>query len=149
MSGVRYGSWHTLTIESVAWYCYPTPDACKSPEGWCVGHDASAPGREVEVDQSLDHPADCPVPPCCCTVSVEERHDGYPEIDPECEAGRHDACLNRGYRCHVEEGFHEWWSFSDMPTTPGAYRIRGWGSGPDHNGEYDAGIDWEPIGAAS
>ena len=36
-----------------------------------------------------------------------------------------------------------------MPMEPGVYRVSYWGTGPDYNGEYDAGLDVEPITEAA
>jgi len=142
-SGISYGPWHTVRV-TATWYCEPDDgDPCRDPEGFCNGHDADGPGRELERDYEFEHPAECPVPKCCCTWP-----DRYSEIDPECEAGRHDTCLNRGYRCYTEESLFEWGDLYDEGKTAGLYRVRSWGSGPDHNGEYDAGIDWEPVAEA-
>lgn len=145
---LTYGPWHTLTIASAVWYCEkPLHWAlCLDPEGHCHGHETQAPGRTVETDWELEHPADCPIPPCCCRIPAEERYPGF-ETDPECAADHHDNCLNRGPRCYTEENLRDWWDVSDMPTVPGVWRLRVWGSGPDYNGEYDGGIEHEPVSA--
>jgi hypothetical protein len=148
--GVAYSPWHTLCV-TATWYCEPTGDEpCRDPEGHCNGHDREAPGRELELERELDHPQECQVPRCCCPPEGDVRHDWY-EIDPECAAGRHDNCLNRGYRCGTETSLYEWYDVEDLPKVTGVYRVRAWGSGPDHNGEYDAGIECEPavVGGAS
>lgn len=142
--GISYGPWHTVTVEAV-WYCEPgVGDLCRDPEGFCNGHDADAPGRELERDYEIEHPAACPVPVCCCKWP-----EGPSQIDPNCEAGHHEECLNRGYRCFTEDNVHEWGDSYEESKVSGVYRVRSWGSGPDYNGEYDGGIDWEPVEAVS
>ena len=144
MSDVSYGPWHTLRLSDAVWYCdlvrADDPAACV-PQSDCAGHDVPHPGRVLELDREIGHPAECVAPPCCCTWP--ERRGG---IDPNCGHGLHDQCLNRG-RCYTETQVYEWWDIEEMPTTAGDYRVRVWGSGPDYNGEYDGGIDWEPVPA--
>lgn len=140
------GPWHTLTIEAAVWYCEKVDydSLCRDPEGFCGGHDVQAPGRELELDWTLAHPDECPIPECCCTIPAEQRFSDF-QTDPNCAAGDHGGCLNRGPRCYTEENLRDWWDVSDMPEVPGVYRVRVWGDGPDFNGEYDGGIDCEPV----
>ena len=35
--------------------------------------------------------------------------------------------------------------WDDMPTEPGVYVVSCWGTGPDHNGEYDAGLHVDKV----
>lgn len=143
--GVDCGPWHTLKLSDAVWYCdlvrEDDPAACV-PQADCKGHNAPHPGRTVEQDRELEHPAECVPPPCCC----KETDPAWlaEHIDPECLAGRHDDCLNRD-RCWTQRDLFEWWDIEEMPTAAGVYRVRAWGSGPDYAGEYDAGIDWEPV----
>lgn len=143
-----YGPWHTLTVSDAVWYCDTVseddPARC-GPIEECQGHDRPHPGRMLEQDRQIDHPGDCPIPECCCKTSEELRQQFDLQTDPECADGRHDNCLNCGYRCYTETQVYEWWDVEEMPTAAGVYRLRVWGSGPDHNGEYDGGIDWEPV----
>lgn len=136
---IRYGPWHTLRLSDAVWYCdrvrEDDPAACV-PQADCPGHNAPHPGRMLEQDREMDHPEECP--------TRAAHPDWGLQIDPECAAGRHDNCLNRA-RCYTETQVYEWWDIEEMPTTAGPYRVRVWGSGPDYNGEYDAGIDWEPA----
>ena len=149
MSDYRtYGPWHTVTVEAT-WYCAKVDyfDSCRDPEGFCGGHNTDADGREIERDYAVEHPDDCPIPPCCCEGADS---DWLREsIDPECQAGHHDACLNRGNRCYTEDSIREWGDMYEESKVSGVYRVRAWGSGPDWRGEYDAGIDWEPVEAVT
>lgn len=148
--GVDYGPWHTLQLSDAVWYCdllrEDDPAACV-PQSDCEGHNAPHPGRILEQDREMDHPGECPIPECCCSARAE--HSEWFQVGPECDAGRHEACLNRCYRCYTETQVYEWWDTEEMPTTAGTYRVRVWGSGPDHNGEYDGGIDWENAEASA
>lgn len=152
MSGERvsYGPWHTLRV-TATWYCAMPDLTCRdNPGEACEGHDAEAVALELEREYEIEHPADCPIPSCCCTWP-----EGPSYIDPNCEAGHHETCLNRGCRCYTEDHVCEWGDMYEESKVSGVYRVRVWGSGPDHNGEYDGGIDWErapleqPIGAAA
>lgn len=40
----------------------------------------------------------------------------------------------------------EWgYEATGMPMEPGVYQVSYWGTGPDHNGEYDCGLDVAPV----
>lgn len=144
---ISYGPWHTLTLTDAIWYCGTVatddPAGCV-PAGSCEGHDAPHPGRVMEQEREFGHPEECPVRPCCCKWAEPPS-----QIDPNCEEGHHADCLNVYYGCYTEDSVFEWWDVSEMPTAAGVYRVRVWGSGPDYNGEYDGGIDWEPVEAVS
>jgi hypothetical protein len=127
-----------LHIEA-AWYC-KTDDEC---------HDEAHQGREVEVSYTLEHP-DCPIPPCCCTWRLGPE-PGAPtwrgSIDPNCELGSHDECLNRP-RCATEQQLSDnGLDTYELPQATGVYRIQSWFDGPDYWGEYDEGIEWAPLGS--
>ena len=57
--------------------------------------------------------------------------------------------LKYGEQCWFDRDFYEITDESELPTEPGVYRARVWGDGPDHNGEYDAGSEWEPMPEAA
>lgn len=144
---VRTEPVHILRIEAV-WYCGDK----------CEGHDTAVPDSEAEVSYVLEH-LDCPPPPCCCTWDANQRLDSllllpaptYPQrnIDPECAAGNHDECLNRP-RCATEQMLNDWGLDTyELPQTTGVYRIQAWFDGPDYWGEYDEGIEHEPLEAVA
>ena len=113
---------------------------CKSET--CEGHDAPVDDGELEFDYGLEHPDACPIPPCCCKWPK-----GPTQIDPNCEGGLHDACLNRD-RCWTEQELSSWGLETfDFPKATAVYRIQAWGS-TDYWGEHDGGIEFEPIAEA-
>lgn len=60
--------------------------------------------------------------------------------------------LKYGEHCSLDHYLHDNGS-EDLPNEPGTYTVSDWGRGPDHNGEYDAGLTvgvvTEPVGASA
>lgn len=73
----------------------------------------------VDIEHNVEHPAECDALK-------------YGEL----------CALDRW----VDEIGHE---DAGMPMEPGTYRVSHWGTGPDHNGEYDAGLDVAPVAEAT
>lgn len=125
---------HLLRV-TATWFCESES---------CEGHPAAVEGGELELEYELEHPGACPIPACCCKWP-----EGPTHIDPNCEGGQHDACLNQD-RCWTERELSSWGLGTfEFPSATAVYRIQAWGSGPDWEGEYDGGIEFEPVEAVN
>lgn len=69
------------------------------------------------------------------------------DLELERSIEEHPAACDRlpyGVTCWLDHDLGEF-TEDHYPTESGYYAARIWSEGPDHNGEYDAGIDWELI----
>lgn len=125
---------HLLRV-TATWFC-----AAES----CEGHaEAVEPFGELEFEYELEHPDTCPIPACCC-----QWPEGPTYTDPNCEGGLHDECLNQD-RCWTARELSTWGLETfEFPKATAVYRIQAWGS-RDYWGEYDGGIEFEPVEAMS
>jgi hypothetical protein len=73
-------------------------------------------------------------------IRVIAEDSALDELDYDVEHPEDCDRLKYGERCWFDQTFFE---MDDEPKEPGAYRARVWGEGPDHNGEYDGGNEWE------
>lgn len=128
-------------------------------------------GEPEVAELELDHPAECPKPkrgPCCCKQAADMVLDYHSEIPagsrlscgchkckpfvpcPACAHENHDGCMDNelGYRCGTDVQVYEYGGENELDElAAGTYRVRGWSSGPDHNGEYDGGLTIEEVAA--
>lgn len=124
---------HLLRV-TAQWFCQ---------EGFCAGHDEAAEGREIELEYELEHPEACPIPACCCKWP-----EGPSFIDPNCSAGHHETCLNVDRCWTARDLAHEGLGTFEFPKVTATYRIQAWGSGPDYEGDYDGGIEFEAVASS-
>jgi hypothetical protein len=70
--------------------------------------------------------------------------DGPPRDELDYHTEHPEDCdrLKYGEVCWFDQAFFE---YGDEPQEPGVYRARVWGEGPDYYGEYDGGVEWEPV----
>lgn len=112
--------WHVVHIKAT-YYC---------PEEDCKGHaEPQEDPEDAELYIEVEHPEDCGPP------EYVENLFGLTQIkrDP-----------NEPWECPTERDMKEWWN-CELPSEVGSYRVECWWAGPDYEGEYDAGCNWEKI----
>ena len=60
------------------------------------------------------------------------------QFDHPADCAHHDEC-------YTERDIREWHDMYDDLKASGTYRVRTWYTGPDHEGDYDGGIEREPV----
>jgi hypothetical protein len=138
--------WHTLTV--TATYGHRNCDCGET----CKGHPEPEVGQDpgdIEVDTELAHPEDCPPSrPCCCQDPKPDPLLALLAVKPcgSCLFGAHEYCRStHPSRCQTEFEITECYTENELPRETGVYRVQGWATGPDYEGEYDGGVNCEPM----